>query len=102
MSLENGIIKKSEMDRWTTYLLCPDKDCSIFSDKKNPIYHCEYECPRRDELVQIFRCKGCGEPVELPIDYSSARAVYSHTCPNGRNLLLFLPGFHVKIYERPK
>ena len=102
MSLEDGIIKKSEMDKDTGYILCPDKNCSVFAVEKNPLYHCQYECPKKNEQVKIFLCKECGEPIEVPIDYESFRRFTGHTCADGKTIMSFVPFNSQKIYERPK
>jgi len=107
MSLEEGIINKKDMEPRTIYLLCPDPDCTLFLDTEYPTYHCERECPRREELFLIFQCSGCGEPISVPINHGGFRAIYSHTCPDGRNIRHLLPDSiphipPIKIYEIPK
>ena len=69
MPLEDGIINKADMEPRTIYLLCPDRGCTLFSDNEYPTYQCERECPRMEELLLIFQCEGCGEPVDVPIDH---------------------------------
>lgn len=101
MSFDDGVIKKSEMDTKTTYLLCPDRSCKLFFD----LYKewCELECPRKDDLVKIVQCVNCLEPIELPGDHFYFCAV-THKCPDGRSPLMFqrMSGRYCLIYERPQ
>lgn len=107
MSLENAVMKKEDMESGKVYLLCPDKECTLFSEERFPTYRCEHECPRNDEQLLMFLCDHCGNPVDVPGRHSAFKAIYSHTCPDGVNIRHLLPRSlpHVapiKIYEIPK
>jgi len=91
MTLEKGLINKEDMKQRQVHLLCPDKDCNLFSDKDNPTYYCERECPRKDELSLVFSCVKCSEPIFVPIDYGSCRPIRGHICSDGINRRQFLP-----------
>jgi hypothetical protein len=101
MSLDDGIIKKSDMNTNTTYLLCPDRSCKLFFDPNKE--WCDFECPKKDDLVKIVQCINCLEPIELPGDHYYIEAV-THECPDGRHPLMFqrMSGRYQLIYERPK
>ena len=49
MSLENAVMKKEDMESGKVYLLCPDKECTLFSEERFPTYRCEHECPRNQD-----------------------------------------------------
>jgi hypothetical protein len=68
------MIKKSEMNAETTYILCPDTECQLFFDTSRPL-QCEDKCPRKDETKKIVKCFSCGELVELSGDHSWMRRV---------------------------
>lgn len=107
MSLEDEIIKKEDMESGTLYLLCPDKECILFSEEEFQTYRCERECPRNDEQLLIFLCNHCGNPVDVPVEHSAFKAIYTHTCPDGINIRHLLPRYiphkaPIKIYEIPK
>ncbi len=101
MSADEGIINKPEMNTETTYLLCPDRTCQLFSDPaKN---WCESECPRIADLVKIIQCHNCQEPIELPGNHYLIERV-DHNCHDGRHPAMFqrMSGKYQLIYERPK
>jgi hypothetical protein len=101
MNLDEGIIMKSEMKKDTTYLLCPDSSCKLYSDLTKD--YCEYECPLKSELVKIILCNNCREPIELPGDHNQICRV-DHNCPDGRHASNFqrMSGKSRIIYEQPK
>ena len=101
MSHDKGIIKKSEMNTETTYLLCPDRSCKLFFDLAKE--WCEQECPKRDDLVKINQCHNCQEPIELPGDHNYLCCV-THDCISGQHPLMFqrMSGKYRLIYEKPK
>ncbi len=102
MSQEKGIIKKSEMNSHTNYLLCPDPSCKLFYDTSQ-YTPCEDKCPQQKELIKIIQCNSCKEPIELPGDHFLFRRV-DHNCPNGNlasNFQRMKPNYQL-IYERPK
>jgi hypothetical protein len=98
---EKGIIKKAQMDDETTYFLCPDPKCDLFSDPVK--FYCESECPRIDELIKIIQCTNCKEPIELPGNHRSFQRV-DHNCADGGRPSMFqrMSGKYRRIYERPK
>ena len=101
MSNDEGIIKKSDMNTETTYLLCPDRSCKLFFDTNKE--WCEQECPQKDDLVKIIQCHNCEEPIELPGDHHYIENV-THECSDGRHPLMFqrMSGRYCLIYEKPK
>jgi hypothetical protein len=100
MEHENGIIKKSEMDNKTTYILCPQSGCELFfAERRIP---CEHDCPFESSLIKIIKCLGCGNTIELPGDHRSIYRV-DHDEPGGCNSGMFqrMSGRYRLIYERP-
>jgi hypothetical protein len=89
-----------DMEHDTTYLLCPDKACTLFTKPNCPI-PCERECPHQDKLIKIIKC-GCGELVELPGDHSSLRRV-DHPHKDGSIGWSFqrISGKYERIFEMP-
>jgi hypothetical protein len=84
----------------TTYLLCPDKTCTLFT-KPTPIIPCEHGCPHQDKLIKIVKCP-CGELVEL-YGYHSQMQRVDHCCKNGNMGSTFarMSGKYERIFERP-
>jgi len=101
MSIDEGIIKKSEMDTDTTYLLCPDQFCKLYKDYTKD--YCEYQCPNKENLVKIIQCHNCKELIELPGDHPMYDKVY-HNCPDGKHASNSqrMSGKSRIIYERPR
>lgn len=101
MSHDEGIIKKSDMNTETTYLLCPDRSCKLFFDPSK--MWCERDCPQEDDLVKIVQCHNCKEPIELEGNHHYFAHV-THECPDGRHPLMFqrMSGKYRLIYEKPK
>jgi len=97
MALDEGIIKKSEMNSNTTYLLCPDPSCGLFFNEEDS-FHCKDNCPKQSDLVQIILCRQCSEIIELPGDHSMSARV-KHECPDGRHPFMLRPGVYQLIYR---
>jgi hypothetical protein len=97
----DGIIKKSDTNDETTYILCPDPECELFFDVTRNI-PCESDCPHIEKQIKIIKCH-CGELVELPGDHHMFRRV-EHNCANGNTAWMFqrMSGKYRLIYERPR
>jgi hypothetical protein len=68
------MIKQSEMDADTTYILCPDSECQLFFDTTRSL-PCETDCPRKEDMKKIVKCFSCGELIELDGDHFGFRRV---------------------------
>lgn len=101
MDKEIPVIRKEDMDRETTYLLCPDPTCKLFWDTSR-FTPCENECPLQEKLIKMVRCY-CGEVIELSGDHSMLRRV-DHECANGDRASNFqqLSGKYRLMYQRPE
>ncbi|MBW3003023.1 hypothetical protein KY337_00535 [Candidatus Woesearchaeota archaeon] len=92
-------MKKTELERSVTYLLCPDKACRKHEESKSI---CEIECPDKDKLKKIVRCKFCDDIVYLPGTHYPPMK-FAHICPDGRELRQFRLSYDYKIiYEEPE
>jgi len=97
---QEGVIRRSDMDTDTTYLLCPDSGCKGFSASRFP---CEDHCPKVKDLVKIIRCIGCGGVIELSGSHNGWARV-DHHCPSDRvcmNLSQRMSGKYRRLYQRP-
>jgi len=77
------VLSKKEMDSNTTYILCPDRSCKLFYSPEYP-FPCEYNCPKKNKLEKIIKCRNCGEPIHLCGDHHMLCRV-DHACPDGRH-----------------
>ena len=98
---KDTVTLKDNMDRDTTYLLCPDPTCKLFWDTSRFI-PCEDECPLQDKLIKMIRCR-CGEVIELPGDHFMLRRVdHKHKDGNNANNFQRMSGKYGIMYERPE
>lgn len=91
-----------EMSHDTTYLLCPDKMCTLFTKPNCPI-PCERDCPHEDKLKKIVVCS-CGEIVVLPGSHHDCCRV-EHECKPGIITWIFttrMSGKYHRIFEMPE
>lgn len=102
MGRERGVIKKSEVNRETTYILCPNPECQLFF-KPNCTIPCEFQCPYESEMRKIVKCGGCDEIIVLDGDSSPMKRV-DHDCRDGVTASTFARGSakYQLIYKMPE
>jgi hypothetical protein len=92
-------IKKSEMEKGITYLLCPDKNCDGFWHERD--FPCEYHCPKIESLKKILFMGKEENLVILPGDHSCMQRV-EWTDRLGRKPFTLRSSYrHHLMYEMP-
>ncbi len=94
-------MKKSDMNNQTTYLLCPNKLCTLFFDNTHMVI-CEENCPHQEELRKLILCQACKEIIILSGAHNSLYRV-DHNCANGKKACNFqrMSGFYRLIHKFP-
>jgi hypothetical protein len=92
-------IKKSEMEKGVTYLLCPDKTCDGFWQEES--FPCEYNCPYVKSLKKILFMGEEEKLVILPGDHSCMERVNWTDRLGRKPFTLRNSNNHRLIYEMP-
>lgn len=100
---EKSVLKKSELDKDTLYIICPDKKCKLFWETGKQPLPCPHECPKKDKLKYVVLCHQCKETIVLPSYFYNGLDHVTHQCANGMRPMWvhYFKKSHL-LYKMPK